>query len=139
MTNLKFSDHMRFFAGKNDACRLQKYEESSMFYVWPHCIHIIEIRGANNDRYLVIFGSCQDIYYWWSCRVGFSPNTAMFRWRRFQTNKPFPKSEHFTLVAVYLIILNACKIIVIEKAILLYIRTQTISMHIVFGHNLFTI
>ena len=27
----------------------------------------IEIRDANNDRHLVIFGSCQDIYYWWSC------------------------------------------------------------------------
>ena len=90
-----------------------------MFYLWPHLLHIIEIRGANNYRHLVIFGSCQDIYYWWGCRVGFTPNTAAFCWRCFQTNKPLLKSEHLVLVAVYLKILNACKLIVIFEQITL--------------------
>ena len=71
-------------------------------------------------------------------KVGFTPNTAVFRWR-FQTNKPLPKSEHLVLVAVYLKILNVCKIIVVKIAISLYFRTQTISMQIVFAHNLYTI
>ena len=76
-------------------------------------------------RHLVIFGSCQDIYYWWSCRFGFTLNTAMFRWHCFQINNPLPKLEHLVLVPVYLEILNACKIIVVIIAIWLYIHTQT--------------
>jgi len=91
-----------------------------MFYLWPHLLHIIEIRGANNYRHLVIFGSCQDIYYWWGCRVGFTPNTAAFCWRCFQTNKPLPKSELLVLITVYLKISNACKIIFVNIAIWLY-------------------
>ena len=70
--------------------------------------------------------------------VGFTPNTAKFRWRCFQTNKPLHLSEHLVLVVVYLKILNGCKIIV-KIAIWLYIRTQTILMQIIFGHNLYTI
>ena len=119
---------------RGEKWRLHKYEESSMFYLRPHWIQIIEIRGVINDGHLVIFGSCQYmyIYYWWSCRVGFTPNTATFRWRCFQTNKPLSKWEHMVLVAVYLKILNTCKIIVVKIAIWLYIRTLTISMQIGF-------
>ena len=105
-----------------------------MFHLWPHWIQIIEIRGANNDWHLVIIGSCQDIYHWWSCKVSFTPNTAEpFHWRCFQTNKPLPKSEHLVLVAVYLKILNACKIIVVKIAIwqfvilIRFLRSKSIS------------
>ena len=49
--------------------------------------------------------------------VGYTPNTAAFCWRCFQTNKPLLKSEHLVLVAVYLKILNACKLIVMKIAI----------------------
>ena len=71
--------------------------------------------------------------------VSFTLNTATFRRRCFQANKALRKSEHLVLVTVYLKILNACKTIVVKIAILLYICTQTISIQIVFGHNLYDI
>ena len=83
--NLNLSHHVRFSREKMTLAVCKKKEESSN--LCPHWIQIIEIRGANNDRHLVIFGSCQDMYYWWSYRVDFTPNTATLRWLVFRQLK----------------------------------------------------
>ena len=66
-----------------------------MFYLWPHWIPIIEIRGATPGhirflpRYLLLMKFSR-----------FYSEPDAFRWRCFQTNKPLAKSEQLVLVAV---------------------------------------
>ena len=136
--NLNLSDHVRFSLEKmtlavctnrkNWACficdhikyKLQRYVARTMIATWSSSVLV---------KIFIIDGVA----------VGFTLNTATFRRRCFQANKALRKSEHLVLVTVYLKILNACKTIVMKIAILLYICTQTISIQIVFGHNLYDI
>ena len=79
--NLNLCDHVRFSRGKIALAFCNNRKNRA------HWIQIIQICGAKNDRHLVIFGSCHYIYYWWSYRVDFTPNTATLRWLVFRQIK----------------------------------------------------
>jgi len=106
------SDHVRFSREmtlavcknrKNRACficdqieyNLQKLEAQTMNNIWSSSVL------AN---IFIIDGVAESVLLWTQS------------WHCFQTNKMLPKSEHLVLVAVYLKILNVCKIIVVKTA-----------------------